>query len=126
MSVDRPYGPDKAKRQRRSRWPYLVFVTVLALVAMSVATQRVASRYGFQAALGAPVGRSFGISWYAPWKIFDWRQRIADRQGHIQKSLAIARATFILPQPMVLGLWLGRMRQSDGRDDLHGSARSGR
>jgi type IV secretion system protein VirD4 len=123
MSVDRPYGLGKARRQRRSRWPYLVFVAVLAVLAMSVATQRVASLYGFQPALGTPLAKAFGISWYAPWKIFDWQVRIADQQGHVQKSLAIAQAIFILPQLLVLGLWLGRMRLSDGRDDLHGSAR---
>jgi len=122
MSVDRPYGLGKTRRQRRSRWPYLVFVAALAVVAMSVATQRVASLYGFQPALGTPLAKVFGTSWYAPWKIFDWQGRIADRQGHVQKSLAIAQAIFILPQLLVLGLWLGRMRLSDGRDDLHGSA----
>jgi len=90
---------------------------------MSVATQRVASLYGFQPALGTPLAKAFGISWYAPWKIFDWQGRLADRQDHVQKSLAIAQAIFLLPQLLVLGLWLGRMRLSDGRDDLHGSAR---
>jgi len=38
MSVDRPYGLGKARRQRSSRWPYLVFVAVLAVLAMSIAT----------------------------------------------------------------------------------------
>ncbi|KHK00342.1 type IV secretory system conjugative DNA transfer family protein [Desulfovibrio sp. TomC] len=123
MPADRTYGLGKARRQRRSRWPYLVFVAVLATVAMSVATQRVAFLYGFQPALGTPLVRAFEVSWYLPWKIFDWQEHIADRHGHIQKSLAIAQAVFILPQLLVFGLWLGRLRLSEGRDDLHGSAR---
>lgn len=90
---------------------------------MSVATQRVAFLYDFQPVLGTPLVRAFEVSWYLPWKIFDWQERIADRHGHIQKSLAIAQAVFILPQLLVLGLWLGRLRLSEGRDDLHGSAR---
>ncbi len=123
----KPYGLGQAKpaRSRAALWCYLVFVSFLALGAMSFATQRVAAYYGFHPALGAPLGRAMDLAWYAPWSIFAWQAMpgLADSHGYVEQSLSFAQALFILPQFLVLSLFVGRRTLSKGCEDLHGSAR---
>ena len=122
----KPYGLGQAKpaRSRAALWCYLVFVTILALASMSFATQRVAAYYGFHPALGAPLGHALDLAWYAPWSIFAWQSMpgLADPQGYVEQSLSFAQALFILPQFLVLSLFVGRPQAQQG---LRGPARLG-
>ncbi|MFW5837074.1 MAG: type IV secretory system conjugative DNA transfer family protein, partial [Desulfovibrionaceae bacterium] len=120
---ERQYGLGGPKHKRNPRWLYLVFLAVLAVISMSVATQRIAVLYGPQPGLGKPWGRAFGVVWYAPWMVLVWRESLPDDYGFISRSVALGQAVFLLPQFLVLGLWLSRLRLSKGRKDLHGSAR---
>ena len=112
---------DVRSTSRPQRWPYLLFVALLGLGAVSFTTQRVAAYFGYQATLGAPWGRAFGLTWYAPWKIFVW-EGLPDPQGYVRQSMAFGQAIFLLPQFFVLALFMGRRKLSKGLQDLHGSA----
>ena len=116
------YGLGGARaKSRPRRWPYLLFMLVLGLVAMSFATQRVAAYYGCQPALGTSWGRMCGLVWYPPWSIFDWGY-LPDPVGYVRQSMAFGQAIFLLPQFFVLALFMDRRKLSKGLQDLHGSA----
>ncbi len=117
----KPYGLGRSATKRRGPWPLLALILLFALAGMSVATQRVAVHYDCQPALGASLGRAWGITWYAPWKIFVWHERIADDSGFIRQSVTLGQVVFMLPLFLVVAA-LKRRTLSKGREDLHGSA----
>lgn len=113
-------GGIKSKRHLR-RWGYFVFMLLVALASLSVATQEVAAYFGNHSSLGTPLGKLFGVVWYAPWKIFSWHQwrdeYLAVRQAEFHGELL-----FIVPQLLVLAFALLNMRKPKQASDLHGSA----
>ncbi len=60
----------------------------VVLIACMSATQFIAATFSYQQALGAPLFTSGGTHLYAPWSIFDWTERWADR---FPKPFAVAR-----------------------------------
>ena len=53
-------------------WGQIIIVSIVALLFVWAATQRVASRLGFQPQLGAPLTALFGLPIYRPWQVFTW------------------------------------------------------
>ena len=119
------YGLGEDKPKSRLRWIYLPFMLLLGLSSMMLATQRIAAFYGYQPALGLPWGTAFGLPWYAPWSAFAWQSRFAavDAYGFIDQAITQSQALFLLPQFIILGVWLGFMKKLRANANLHGSAR---
>ena len=113
------------KKPSRLHWLYLVFMVVLGLIALSLATQRIALYFGYHSALGPPLGTAFNLHWYAPWSVFRWQAEFgaeSDPYGFIDHAITHSQALFLLPQFIIIGFWLAFMRKLKGKADLHGSA----
>lgn len=111
-------------RQSSLRYLYLPIMLVLAIFSMSLATQRVAAYFGYHAALGQPLGVLFGITWYAPWEIFNWQAQFAptDTSGFIERAVTFSQGLFLFPQFIILGVWLIFGKSLKSNKKLHGSA----
>ncbi len=124
MGAAPKYGLGEAKPKSTLRWLYLPFMLLLGLGCMVLATQRIAAFYGYQAALGLPWGVAFGLPWYAPWSAFEWQSRFGtgDSYGFIEQAMTQSQALFLLPQFIILGVWLCFMKKLRSNANLHGSA----
>lgn len=125
MGVVPKYGLGKDKPKSSLRWLYLPFMLLLGLACMVLATQRIAAFFGYQAALGQPWGMAFGLPLYAPWSAFVWQSKFgpSDTYGFIEQAMTQSQALFLLPQFIILGVWLGFMKKLRSNANLHGSAR---
>lgn len=98
---------------------FLAGLAVLAVVAMSAATQRAAAAYGYQSGLGSPWFVASGIPWYAPWSIFLWSDQIAPVV--LDEAMTVGQIVFVIPLFVVAGLLVAN-RKYKGNTTLHGSA----
>ena len=112
----RSQGESKSKRLI---YGYIAFACLLTMAAFSVATQQVASAYGFHAALGTP----FFKEWYLPWRIIQWAQQFPQTAEVINDATATGQIVFVLPQLVVLGIWQFFFRMPKAFKALHGTAR---
>ncbi|KHK00369.1 type IV secretory system conjugative DNA transfer family protein [Desulfovibrio sp. TomC] len=108
-------------RRKLWRWGYLIFMVLLALVSLSLATQQVANIFGNHPSLGKPWGSVFGMAWYAPWKILSWHQWSNEYEA-VRRAEFYGQMLFIVPQFLFLGFALLNMRKPKQASDLHGSA----
>lgn len=92
---------------------------------MALATQRIAAFFDYQAALGQPWGIAFGFPWYAPWSAFVWQERFgaSDAYGFIDQATTQSQVLFLLPQLVIIGVWLCFQKKLRSNANLHGSAR---
>ena len=92
---------------------------------MMLATQRIAAFFSYQPALGKPLGVAFGLPWYWPWSAFEWQAKFgpADTYGFIDQAITQSQALFLLPQFIILGVWLCFAKKLRSNANLHGSAR---
>jgi type IV secretion system protein VirD4 len=92
---------------------------------MVLATQRIAAFWNYQPALGKPLFSAFGQPWYAPWSALEWQSRFAahDAYGFMEQAVTQSQALFLLPQFVILGVWLCFMKKLRSNANLHGSAR---
>lgn len=74
-------GTGEKKSSRTLRWLYLIFMLLLGLASMSLATQRIALHFGYHAALGQPLGSAFSNHWYVPWSVFHWQVAFGPELG---------------------------------------------
>ena len=116
---------EKSPQKTPLRWLYLPFMLLLGLGSMVLATQRIAAFFDYQAALGQPWGIVFGIPWYAPWSAFVWQERFgaSDAYGFIDQAITHSQVLFLLPQFVIIGVWLCFQKKLRGSANLHGSAR---
>ncbi len=116
---------EKSPRKTPLRWLYLPFMLLLGLGSMVLATQRIAAFFVYQAVLGQPWGIAFGLIWYAPWSVFAWQERLgaSDSNGFIDQAIAHSQALFLLPQFVIIGVWLCFQKKLRSNANLHGSAR---
>jgi type IV secretion system protein VirD4 len=114
------YGLGENEKARSSRWLYGLFMVLLGLLGMIAATQTVAAHFRYIPGLGPDLFNYDGISIYWPWKILEWRIRTA--VPIIDRAITLGQAIFLVPQFILLGLWLGGMSLSKGSKNLHGSA----
>ena len=119
------YGLGIDKPKSSLRWLYLPFMLLLGLACMALATQRIATFFGYQTALGKPLGVAFGLPWYLPWSAFEWQARFgpSDTYGFIEQAITQSQALFLLPQFVILGVWLCFAKKLRSNANLHGSAR---
>ena len=119
------YGLGTEKKKSGLRWLYLPFMLLLGLGSLALATQRIAAFFSYHPALGEPWGVAWGIPWYAPWLVFAWQKRFgpSDTYGFIEQAVTHSQALFLLPQFIILGVWLGFMKKLRANANLHGSAR---
>lgn len=119
------YGLGTDVKKSSLRWLYLPFMLFLGLGSMVLATQRIAAFFSYHPAFGEPWGMAFGIPWYAPWSVFAWQERFgpSDTYGFIDQAVTHSQALFLLPQFIILGIWLGFMKKLRANANLHGSAR---
>jgi type IV secretion system protein VirD4 len=125
-SQDAPkYGLGANKPGRAFRWLYLPFMLLLGLGSMVLATQRIAAFWGYHAALGKPLFTAFGQLWYAPWSFYTWQSSFSahDAYGFMEQVITQSQAVFLVPQFIILGVWLGFMKKLRSNASLHGSAR---
>ena len=108
-------------RRKLWRWGYLLFMVLLAVVSLSLATQQVAAFFGNHQSLGTPWGSAFGMVWYAPWKIFSWHQWSNESEA-VRRAEFHGQMLFIVPQFLILGFALLSMRKPKETSDIHGSA----
>ncbi len=96
MGAAQKYGLDTSDKPKTLRWLYLPFLLLHGLVSMTLATQRIAAFFGYQAALGQPWGVAFGLPWYAPWSAFEWQARFgpSDSYGFIEQAMTQSQALF--------------------------------
>lgn len=116
---------EKSPQKTPLRWLYLPFMLLLGLGSLALATQRIAAFFSYHPALGAPWGVAWGIPSYAPWSVFAWQERFgpSDTYGFIEQAVTHSQALFLLPQFIILGVWLGFMKKLRANANLHGSAR---
>lgn len=116
---------EKSPQKTPLRWLYLPFILLLGIGSMVLATQRIAAFFEHQAALGQPWGVAFGLLWYAPWSVFVWQERLgaSDSNGFIDQAIAHSQALFLLPQFVIIGVWLCFQKKLRSNANLHGSAR---
>lgn len=100
---------------------YLIFVLLLGLASLSLATQEAAALFGYSQDLGHPWGVFWNRIWYAPWEIITWSNWWGDHWV-IKRAISHAQMGFIFPQFLVVGYLLLTNRKLKGRSDLHGSA----
>jgi type IV secretion system protein VirD4 len=119
------YGLSDPKLSKTFRWLYLPFMFLLGLGSMVLATQRIAAYWNYQPALGKPLFAAFGLPWYAPWSALEWQSRFAphDAYGFMEQAVTQSQALFLLPQFVILGVWLCFMKKLRSNANLHGSAR---
>ncbi len=119
MTTD--YGIARKKKSSKAlRWLYVVFVVLMAVAGMALATQLAAEHYGYQPALGKPLFVAANRFWYWPWSIVSWVQQ-GDPDGYLEHAASLGQLLFIGPQLVILGLWLSS-NQLRGNSMLHGSA----
>lgn len=92
---------------------------LLVILAMWVATQKIAMAYNFQTALGHPLFTAFGVVWYAPWSIISWSGRI-DPQIY-DNAVTFGQLAFIIPFFIICALYVAS-HKNRGNPTLHGSA----
>lgn len=116
---------EKSPQKTPLRWLYLPFMLLLGLGSMVLATQRIAAFFDYQAALGQPWGIAFGLPWYAPWSAFVWQERFgaSDTFGFIDQAITHSQVLFLLPQFVIIGVWLCFQKKLRSNANLHGSAR---
>jgi type IV secretion system protein VirD4 len=97
---------------------------LLALACMVLATQRIAAFWNYQPALGDPWFFALGLPWYAPWSAIVWQGSFAahDFHGFMEQAIAHSQMLFLLPQFIILGVWLGFFKKLRANANLHGSA----
>ena len=119
------YGLGTEKKKSDLRWLYLPFMLLLGLGSLALATQRIAAFFSYHPALGEPWAVAWGIPWYAPWSVFAWHERFgpSDTYGFIEQAVTHSQALFLLPQFIILGVWLSFMKKLRANANLHGSAR---
>ena len=120
------YGLGTGKADSKNlRWLYLVFMVLLGLASMCLATQRIAHFFGYHPALGESWGTAFNMPFYAPWSVFRWQSQFGqtDTYGFIEQAVTHSQALFLMPQFIILGVWLNFIKKLKGSADLHGSAR---
>ncbi|GFH63372.1 MAG: putaive type IV secretion system, ATP-binding, DNA transfer protein TraG/VirD4 [Candidatus Desulfovibrio kirbyi] len=125
-SQDAPkYGLGADKPGKSFRWLYLPFMLLLGLGSMVLATQRIAAFWGYHAALGKPLFTAFGQLWYMPWSFYTWQSSFSahDAYSFMEQVITQSQALFLVPQFIILGVWLGFMKKLRGSASLHGSAR---
>ncbi|WP_022660082.1 type IV secretory system conjugative DNA transfer family protein [Desulfovibrio desulfuricans] len=125
MGVVPKYGLGTEKPKSSLRWLYPPFLLLHGLVSMMLATQRIAAFFSYQPALGKPLGVAFGLPWYWPWSAFEWQAKFgpADTYGFIDQAITQSQALFLLPQFIILGVWLCFAKKLRSNANLHGSAR---
>lgn len=119
------YGLKRGKKKiRKLRWIYLVFMVLLAIFCMALATQRIAAFFNYHPALGQPLGEVFGRSIYAPWQFLRWQSELAqyDAYGLISEVITQSQLLFLAPQFLVIGIWMCFLKNLKADDALHGSA----
>ena len=116
---------EKSPQKTPLRWLYLPFMLLLGLGSMALATQRIAAFFDYQAALGQPWGIALGLPWYAPWSAFVWQERFgaSDTYGFIDQAITHSQVLFLLPQFVIIGVWLCFQKKLRSNANLHGSAR---
>ena len=119
------YGLGEKKPGKNLRLLYPPFMLLLALGCMVLATQRIAAFWSYQPALGDPWFIAFGRPWYAPWSALSWQSRFVahDAYGFMKQAITQSQGLFLLPQFIILGIWLGFRKKPRGSASLHGSAR---
>ncbi|ACS79750.1 type IV secretory system conjugative DNA transfer family protein [Maridesulfovibrio salexigens] len=111
------YGLGKKKGRGWSGLLYLLFLLVLACVAMGYATQNTAVLYGHHKALGPTAYEQF----YWPWMIFNW-VKIVQPSEYLDRIISTSLIIFVAPQILVLGLVALFSGKPKGVDDIHGTA----
>ena len=98
---------------------------LLGFGCMTLATQRIASFYAYPAVFGQPWGVLFGIPWYAPWAALEWQATFgqSDQHGFIELAIVHSQLIFIVPQVVILAVWMNFRKKLRANDSLHGSAR---
>ena len=119
------YGLGDNRPSKTLRWLYLPFMLLLGLGSMVFATQRIAAYFSYQPALGKPLFAAFGQLWYAPWSFYSWQSSFSahDAYGFMEQVITQSQALFLVPQFIILGVWLGFMKKLRSNANLHGSAR---
>lgn len=118
MSLKPQYGLGEAK-EHSYIWLYPIILCLLAVVALSVATQQVAAAYGYHSALGGMIYNN----WYVPWAIINWSQQFPQAAKVIDDATVTGQLVFAIPQFVLFGLWQLFMRNPHLYKYLHGSAR---
>ena len=92
---------------------------------MVLETQRIATYFAYQEALGTPLGFALGIPWYAPWAFFGWYETFStyDAYGFMEQAVTQSQALFLVPQFLILGTWLNFLRKMKANANLRDSAR---
>ena len=113
------YGLQEPSSQKSSLslWILIPTLPLLALLAMSMATLKIASEYG--SALGQPWFYLWGLPIYAPWSVFTWQGIDA---AIMDSALTVGQAFFILPILFAM-ICVIAFRKMRGNKKLHGSAR---
>lgn len=119
------YGLGTDTPKSNLRWLYLLFMLLLALTSLALATQRIAAYFGYHPALGEPWGIVWGLPWYAPWSVIAWQEKFgsSDNYGFIEQAITHSQAFFLLPQFIVIAYWMAFIKKLRSNANLHGSAR---
>ena len=111
---------NKQKKSNKLLWLYIVFACVLLVVAMGYATQKIAVLLQYHAPLGAPLGNGLGQHWYLPWSVLSW---VLPEDKRVDDIIFHAQMIFVVPQLLVMFLYMTNNKKMKGNKDLHGSAR---
>ncbi|WP_419783935.1 type IV secretory system conjugative DNA transfer family protein [Maridesulfovibrio sp.] len=111
------YGLGKKKGRRWSGLFYLIFLLMLACLAMGYATQNAAELYGHHQALGKTAYGQF----YWPWMILHW-VKIVQPSKELDHIISISVLIFAAPQIVVLALIALFSSKPKGVEDIHGTA----
>lgn len=119
MSEKPKYGLGSVKKYKFLWLFYPTTLALLALIALSVATQQVAATYNYHPALNGMIFNN----WYVPWAILGWSQQFPEAAKVIDDATLTGQLVFVVPLFAIFGLWQFFMRTPNLYKDLHGSAR---
>ena len=117
------YGLQETTEKKKGKGLLTVLLilglALLVLVAMGVATQKIAAAYAYSPALGAPLFVLEGFAFYLPWTVFDWALRVDP--AVLDEAQTMAQIAFIVPLLLVMAVFVAKNR-NQGNAKLHGSA----
>ena len=125
-----PYRtPNVPKGYGGFRWPAIIVGLFFVVLSNVAATQWIAYRFHYAAALGHPLARAAGVLIYAPWNWIPWFLHYGKSNLYYVKMTVNAAILVAVMGSVVscLGVVAQNFRRTkkllEGGEDLHGSAR---